>query len=82
MTIERQTIPIIKSQNLLRREDITEGGSRIEMIGWTETDSSGDQWHVNAIEIDDVRVVVVKCPIRFDRNQWMAESLFAVMMMR
>ncbi len=45
---------MLESQKLLKNSGITSGGSRIELVGWTETDlKTLERFNVHRIDVDD-----------------------------
>ncbi len=68
---------MIASQKLLVKDGVTDGGSRIELISWTDTDSNGERFMVRQIDVDDKMVCQVRVDLSADPNGWASEQLYS-----
>ncbi len=69
---------MLESQKRLLRDGLTDGGSKIELIGWTETDQNTlEKYSVHQIDVDDEIVWAGRTPLGIDPNGWTACQLFS-----
>ncbi len=68
---------MLESQKILVKDGATDGGSRIELISWTDTDSNGDRSMVRQIDVDDKMVCQVRVDLSADPNGWASEQLYS-----
>lgn len=68
---------MLESQKRLIKDGITDGGSRIELIGYTITTNDGERRNVREIHVDDRFIASVSTGIEDDPNCWTGESVYA-----
>lgn len=68
---------MLESQKMLVKDGVTDGGSRIELISWTATDSSGERFMVRQIDVDDKMVCQLRVDLIADPNGWASEQLYS-----
>ncbi|MGI9446887.1 MAG: hypothetical protein ACR2NI_04425 [Pirellulales bacterium] len=69
---------MLKSQKLLKADGTTNGGSRIELISWTETDPRTlERFNVHRIDVDDKTIWIGTVLHDCDSNGWSAQEAFS-----
>ena len=68
---------MLESQKRLIRDGVTDGGSRIELIGWTITLDDGERRNVREIHVDDRYIASVSTSLDADPNCWMSQNLYS-----
>ncbi len=68
---------MLESQKTLVRDGVTDGGSRIELIGYTITTNDGERRNVRQVHVDDRFIASVSTSVDADPNCWVGQKLYS-----
>ncbi len=68
---------MLESQKTLVRDGVTDGGSRIELIGYTITTNDGERRNVREVHVDDRFIAAVSTSVDADPNCWTGQNLYS-----
>lgn len=69
---------MLESQKRLIKDGVTDGGSRIELIGYTITTNDGERRNVREVHVDDRYVAAVSTSLEADPNCWTGQSIYSI----
>ena len=72
---------MLESQKRLIKDGVTDGGSRIELIGYTITTNDGERRNVREVHVDDSFIASVSTSVDADPNCWVAQNLYSTFIM-